>query len=632
MILRSLLCLVILTVATFAEKRKTSSKSRTKKPSYFRYLKSYSRDYKDKDGYIIVTTKDLAKQLNSLGNFVEHKAKNRGFNVFLATESQFDKFDHPEVQKAVERGESKSRIRQYQLLNFLKDHYKRLNLKYVLFIGTSAPETGEIPMIYTGHKPEGAGKAYTKHAWHSPSDYPYADLDTDWDHNDDGYFDMSKEANHAEVNKGKTREAEVFVGRVPYYGEDSKYGKADDVDVILERFIRYDNEKDISWRYNFFISKTVHMGAARKRYEDLGINYRLADRHTKNYNYDFPGEEGANGRVSNYEKVSTFPTGAFGEYSHGGPTRMNGMSSRGIAGNPKDFYPSIMTLGACSIGEIEHQENLVYTLLRFNTVAASGGTRSVTNYGGDNRYVVQNGLTKDALLLKGKSVGEAHWGWYGGLYKRKGTPNSTTRRINLYGDPSVIPFRNGAQPTYPFIAKPVLGHFVTYEPGGHSGLDRKITINNTKNKAIQVKLTSNKEWLRISKRVAVIPAKGKLDVTTRIYPSAGWDLKARYQEARITIQDRSTKYSTERRMGYYQTLPETGMFIDFNHNDMKENYHIHNLYGSTAGGGHNAAAFSGAIGAARKWVIWEKKKVSSIERSIDLRVHIIKSRAQIEIK
>lgn len=54
-----------------------------------------------KKGFMIVTTNDLTHDLKKLQKYIDCKAKFRGFNVFLATESDFDVKTAENVKRAI---------------------------------------------------------------------------------------------------------------------------------------------------------------------------------------------------------------------------------------------------------------------------------------------------------------------------------------------------------------------------------------------------------------------------------------------------------------------------------------------------------------------------------------------------
>jgi hypothetical protein len=485
----------------------------------FDYLADQNEDPRDKrDGFMIVTTEDLKERLKNLPAYIYSKSEKSGFRVYLTTEKDWaGKSERAKL--AAERKAFSGRVHALEILDYLKSNYKRLGLKYVIFIGDARPDEGTIPMLRVVHhqrqrnyikeidngkeseKLEHIRKYLIKEDGHFTeygtviSDYPFVDLDTEWDANGDGFMDSSEDESSSK------RTPEIYVGRVPYYGEDSKYGKAADVDVVLNRFIRYDNEQDISWRYNLM----YEFGSdpeLQKMLEENGFNYEQISRFKSN-SVGLPSITSRKGHkhIPNFEQIQNYSTGMLNRYSHGGAFGMEGFRSGVVASKAHDKHPTVMTLGACSIGDINQAENLVYTLLRFQSVAVSGGTGSVTGYGGNTRKVDELKMSKTQQLLRGKSFGEAHWEWYGTLYENYKLIPMTPAKINIYGDPSVIPFRYGANPPYPFLAKPVIGMFdVARDLNELKGIDaHEITLSSNAKSSVDIQARTNADWLELSK-------------------------------------------------------------------------------------------------------------------------------------
>lgn len=562
-----------------------------KKPKPMRGIKSLKKTYSKTPGYLIVTTNDLTHQMKSLQKFIAHKTLHRKFNVFLATENDFVNRRDPEYQKWVKNGDFHGSIRARLLVRFLKSKYQKLNLKYVLFIGYAHPEYGDLPMIKMGAsypKDENSSSGSVPSACRpspatdkvpdgSPTDYPYVDLNTDYDYDKDGVFTTHKLRDH-EPNKDATREPEVYFGRIPYYGEESPYGKAADMDVILERFIRYDREKDIRWRYNNLMLEANPYNAGLKQYyEDNGFNYEIVTRH-KFRPIGMRGIVKADGsKYSNWQQVQLFPVTFKNTHSHGGPRGMEGLHSSTISnGQASDKYPTIFTLGACSIGQIEESQNLIYTLLRFQSVAASGGTRSVTGYGGDESYVQKNRLGKRTQLLDGKSVGEAHWGWYGGLF-RNSTPSGTAMLINLYGDPSAVPFRDGPLPKSPFFVDNQAGFFKTFSSEKElGGVKETLTITNKYKPQTKILVKSEQPWLKASKKFITIGKGGRTKVYLTIDPSKlEYDDDFEFNEAYVNFMS-SDGFKVRRRLIVKKIKAELKAILKFekiDYHNVKNEFH-----------------------------------------------------------
>ena len=75
------------------------------------------------------------------------------------------------------------------------------------------------------------------------------ELTADWDNDNDGIFgedgnNPDDQNNYAANGKEVEKYFEIYVGRIPYYGNISE------TDHILQKLIDYDNETDRNWRRN----------------------------------------------------------------------------------------------------------------------------------------------------------------------------------------------------------------------------------------------------------------------------------------------------------------------------------------------------------------------------------------------
>jgi len=128
--------------------------------------------------YVIIITNAIVENSKELDHFIYMKELH-GHGVRVVTE---DDFDHLVGEPPNQRPE---KIRQW-----LKNHYISDNIEYVLFIGDPDPDdpldpsdpVGDMPMKMTA----GLYQAYWD--WVEPTDYYYADLQGDWDLDDDGFF------------------------------------------------------------------------------------------------------------------------------------------------------------------------------------------------------------------------------------------------------------------------------------------------------------------------------------------------------------------------------------------------------------------------------------------------------------
>ncbi len=591
---------MLLSVNVNASTGPTSIVRKFKKPIPLKDVSPLNRGYSDKDGFMIITTNDLTHQLKSLQKYISHKKHFRGFNVFVATENDYVTRSKMAVD-AKRRGAPAGRVIGKEILNFLKVNYKKLNLKFVIFIGDARPDYGTTPMLRIAHhKPvkckfDNYNRSSSEYAQLTPeqklnhdkmmklcrksdgqytefgeviSDYPYVDLDTDWDANNDGFLDPKDDQ-----NKNHKRTPEVYVGRIPYYGEDSPYGKAKDVDIILERFIRYDREKNICWRYNSMV-ETGKSGMYERIdfLEKNRINYQLFTRH-KARAIGMPSINSRNGGtdIPNFQIIQDYGVGHYGNHSHGGPFGMEGFKSKIVANEAHDKWPTVLKLGACDIGNIKHSTNLVYTLLRFESVAASGGTGSVTNYGGKSSGAEEAG--KKNMLWRGASVGENHWEWYGHLYRNtKGVPPMTACKINIYGDPSVVPYRYGLKLPYSFFADPIAGKYDLFDTRTNkTSATHTTTLENNKKTPIKIYVKSDKPWLIPNQKVVVLSPGEKKSVkfsvsNSRIIKDVPTD-NGTYYRANMLFYDKTNKYKAVRPFVLKRVSKKLKNYFDFDDED-----------------------------------------------------------------
>ena len=265
---------------------------------------------------------------------------------------------------------------------------------------------------------------------------------------------------------------------------------------MLARSIRYDTEQDINYRYSIGVKASPD-----PELESRGINYHLVDRWKTPVQFGMPALAGSNGdrHVSNFEQMQRYSTVILGTHSHGGARGMEGLHTNFVC-KAHDRFPMYSTLGACAIGTIQDPQNLCYTLLRFQGIGVSGGTGSVTNYGGDFAHAAKLKRNKGDYLMRGQSIGQAHWGSYGAIYHRTKVIPMTGAKINLYGDPTLVPLRNGPRPTYPFLARPVHGFFrVARSAQALQSQYDQVLLENNQDAVTEIRLSSDSEWLQIAK-------------------------------------------------------------------------------------------------------------------------------------
>jgi hypothetical protein len=414
-----------------------------------KYYEGESSISLEKRGYAIITTRNIATGLNQLHAFAEHKSK-LGFNVHIITEEDF----------GGGRGEDAA----FNIRRWLKANYKRLDLLYVLLMGDPTPNCGDIPMkvVSMGTKDD-SGELI-------PSDYYYADLSGNWDINNNGIV-----GDRSDFKEGGLDGVwEVLVGRLLYYGEDSEWFKLEDLDVLLKRFIDYDNEENIAWRYNFFVyrpNQELFASWVGKYLEPNGINYVLMS-ETKEWaglsRPDYISGDGHN----RYQILQDNDFGHIKLQSHGTPTATWGVNSDGISQKLTPNKPGIVQFAGCFTGSPEKSNNIGGAMLRFYAIATEPNTMGVTAFTAPGPKVGKKPVmnNRKIKLLQGKSVGYAHWEDYADISRYgSNTVGNTMLKHNLYGDPSIVVFRNGIDVPSSVVVTPVKQSYFNIESDNKAG-------------------------------------------------------------------------------------------------------------------------------------------------------------------
>lgn len=409
--------------------------------------------------YVIITTNSIKLESQRLNDFIQHK-ENLGFNVLVITE---DDYNHLEGEYPNKRSE---KIRQWLINN-----YQEYGIEYVLLIGDPTPDTEEglshlenvtpysIPMktfrdrLNTG--------LFTILFWlllESPSDYYYADLDSDWNKVTKQYA-----GDCIDYALGINAEAEVYVGRIPTYNNS-----IDGLDDILQKTIEYENNKNISWRKSgLFVTSFVHYV-----YDDASLWEQVIDDFFKpsNFTYWRQYQQGSFHKMMNsiYQSEEELRNGSFIQryqndtfgivaiMAHGSDdATMIGTPLYGYDGSIitveqssmlGNDHPSIIFLNSCKTGYPEHP-NLGYSLLKNGGIAVICASRTLwCNAGIDFDKDISSGGIFYRLIgktVQNYPIGKA-------LYLAKNEIDDMISlklwnykefmnllRINIYGDPSI---------------------------------------------------------------------------------------------------------------------------------------------------------------------------------------------------
>jgi hypothetical protein len=408
-------------------------------------------------GYAIVIPDALADKSEQLQAFIQHK-ESLGMKVTTVGDAELAKI------KVGPDGGDAERIR-----GWLQQSYKELNLKYVLLIGNPDPGRDGVPMK-VAHTMEG----YSSYNTSTPTDDYYAELTGNWDLDGDG-----KVAEYPEDkgDGGIDFEPEVYVGRIPVYGDNVTV-----LDRILKKTIAYTTDTgDKSWRGRVLQPASIYWF----KNENNDDHYRVDGATVADIIRKEVIEPRGFGHTGLYEKAGVDPSKLESEialtpeeltkewqrgyglviwYGHGSAGAVyrkvwlkddgDGIPEHGELVSPAfftyddviqldDSRPSFVFAGAsCSNGTPERSDNVAYGLLRHGAVGTIANTRlgiiSFVNL--QSIWSSGFGIARDFTdqMLQGKSIGEAIFFAKNKISDSIGNLAWFTRlELALYGDPSL---------------------------------------------------------------------------------------------------------------------------------------------------------------------------------------------------
>lgn len=392
-----------------------------------------------RNGYIILTENYVRDNSKELKNFIKHKEQ-LGFTVTVATEDDFGT-----------AGEGHGRRQAYKVREWLQENWEQKKLLYALIISNPHPEKGKIPMAKFGaldknklddrkkekflsENTEFTPEGYAKWNGAAPTDFYYTDLTSNFDPNNNTVLNDKEDQ---KVEGAIDAVSDIYVGRIPYFGEDHEYSKVSDVDAMLRRTIDYENEKgDLSYRAGVMISG----GTEFKRFLRLRNDF-LA------YNgayYEMFGKPDIVGPLPKVQVYSAYniseylkedhPIGSVIFSGHGSPVGMDGITTK-YAVDIQREKPLYIYLGGCDVGSPEHDNNVANAIFRHIGIGTVAGTRSVTSVAGDRDTFMAAGYPR---LFAGQSLGEMHWRGLSDYQDERARISGTNILMNLYGDPSVV--------------------------------------------------------------------------------------------------------------------------------------------------------------------------------------------------
>jgi hypothetical protein len=382
-----------------------------------------------------------------VNDFVAHK-ESRGFDVYLITEDNWGGGNN-----AIEKTDN---LRAWLIAN-----YQSLNLKYVLIIGDPRQD-GDVPMRYT--KPGmHAEQAWANPMDNVPTDFYFAELTGNWDLDGDGYLAELAPyiANDAQMSGdfgtgGMERDAELAVGRIPYYGVPA------DVDHILQKTMDFENARidEIEWRKSALLAAE---GANRIFFGEQIRNRILEPNGAESYRvYDAHLCEDFGGAVESCPDIDgtpdalhcsvpnvgvgieSFSPGLVLWLTHGGGQGAAAVMNGPTADALPDDKPFFTFQASCLNSMPSLPSNISYRLLKNGAIATIGAT--VISHGPGSEVDLRNDAGNagmayayaERLIGEGMAAGDA----FNDLRRDIGVRNRwwywrNYLNFNLWGDPSV---------------------------------------------------------------------------------------------------------------------------------------------------------------------------------------------------
>jgi len=380
--------------------------------------------------YVIITTSSIQSASTKLSAFAASKEA-QGYTVQVATGSTW--------------GGGTGDTAAENIRDWLAANYASLNIQCVLLVGNPNPGSGDVPMkmCYAHSTP-----SYEQ----SPTDFYYAELTGNWDLDSDGRYG---EYNGDYGPGGASRDWEVIVGRIPYYGSIT------DLDDILDKIMTYQaaSTADAAWRKMALLpmkpsdasTPGYHLGEAIK--DDFVVPKGDWGYH-RVYDEDYgltPAPEVTPCTKPNVRDAwNAEHPGATFWWTHGSATSASDVMDTTYAATLNDTYPTFTFQCSCNNGYPENTGNLGYTLLKNGAVSTVSASRvswyspGQTSYSGSSTNAGMTYEYARRLISSEMEAGEALM-----EVKQIVTPMATQTRwmnclvFNLYGDPAVGVFTSG---------------------------------------------------------------------------------------------------------------------------------------------------------------------------------------------
>ncbi len=445
------------------------------------YSINKNRGTRAKGHYVIITTESIKNSLSNLNAFMNIK-RSLGYEVSLFTEAVW--------------GGSQSSGASHIIRDWLKENYESKGFTHLLII--DHPATGQIPMQVAC--PDFGGR-YLPYV-----DYYYSDLSGDWDKDGDGKYAMFGFSGGKDMGEGGADQyAELFVGRIPYYGNSSV------VDAILDKINKYnkESETEISWRENAFFPMSDFgpgYGDGQKYGSVVESNvitpagWDLTSKYSTSCNMDYV--------------LSTWNSNKFGLVvwqGHGLYNYAEGVMNNSYASRLEDDYPPHVFQTSCHNGKPENPENIAFKVLKYGAVSTIAAAVQVLYTANKTTYGVKGGardfgyIYSKNLVLEGLPSGEAHAKARSDLKMQFSTDWLNCVENSLYGCPATGVYTAGGDEMTgiatsfsvisPFSLKVINdGHSIEFIPSMSLHLGGKISVYSINGKLlVERKVNSNEQ-------------------------------------------------------------------------------------------------------------------------------------------
>lgn len=378
-----------------------------------------SRGSRSKGHYLILTTESIKNSLSNLTSFMNIK-RSLGYEVSLLTDAVW--------------GGSPSSGASHVARDWLKENYEAEGYTHLLIIDN--PSSGAIPMLVAC--PDFGGR-YLPYV-----DYYFSDLSGEWDLDNDGKYATFGFSGSKDMGAGGADQyAELFVGRIPHYGNSSV------VDGILAKINSYCKEKpeDISWRESAFFPMS-----------DFGPGYGDGQKYgnvVKSNVIDPAGWDLTSkyGTSCNMDYVkSTWNSGQFGMViwqGHGLYNYAEGVMDNSYASALEDDFPPHVFQTSCHNGKPENPENIAFKVLRYGAISTVAAAVQVLYTANKTTYGVKGGardfgyIYAKNMILNELPSGEAHAKTRSDLKMQFSTDWLNCVENSLYGCPATGVFTSG---------------------------------------------------------------------------------------------------------------------------------------------------------------------------------------------